>query len=653
MFCEIFFSYGNKNWNELIVHLNAISQPYRIITTNDKLHYHLKKIGKDSKTFQEIYPDPDPITMKTAENARDTVKKYEECTMGLLFNNFKVFYGMENILLFEAALLEKAKKILETKKSTIFIFEGFSLTYFSILKLSLEMGYVNSSNELKIGYFNEQKIDYLTPKNNSFILEKKEKLNLIRNYIPTLSTNTSKNKISLTFFITRKIISMIQKSFKLQFLNFLKIDPTLNILKQIDNKISFSNVKYFSKTAFFLTADVELPLTPLYPLLEKFDESNERYQIFSPDPITSSYLQKKNIPFIELFEEIYLLSNFLKNSNKGKKLNQQIKECAIKNNLSLLYFEKIAPSILDKIYQYVATTIIIEHIVDKMKLQCVVTCDATPFANGVASVMKKHNITTFEIIAAHLEYHPHFTKLKADKLCVPGRTTEKTLIDVGIHPDRIIITGNPKFDYVKSVNYSQLKLFLENNYHIDKKKKLISIIMSRWHKNDEVWLAKFIEFCNKNDFEIIIKPHPRYKVSGQETDSKIEYIKKECKNKKFLITFDLDLSTIIGSSDLVISDFSSSILEAILLEKPVITVNFIKDIIINAVTLWHKFDLAVHVEKYDELENSVLCILNGNNLLEKFKNARIKTVPDFNHLNDGQATVRLFNLLKEKITPHV
>ena len=69
---------------------------------------------------------------------------------------------------------------------------------------------------------------------------------------------------------------MIQKSFKLQFLNFLKIDPTLNILKQIDNKISFSNVKYFPKTAFFLTADVELPLTPLYPLFEKYDESNER-----------------------------------------------------------------------------------------------------------------------------------------------------------------------------------------------------------------------------------------------------------------------------------------------------------------------------------------------------------------------------------------
>ena len=134
---------------------------------------------------------------------------------------------------------------------------------------------------------------------------------------------------------------------------------------------------------------------------------------------------------------------------------------------------------------------------------------------------------------------------------------------------------------------------------------------------------------------------------------KIEYIKKECKNKKFLITFDLDLSTIIGSSDLVISDFSSSILEAILLEKPVITVNFVKDIVINATTLWHKFDLAVHVEKYDELENSVLYILNENNSFEKFKNARIKTIPDFNHLNDGQAAVRIFNLLKEKITHSV
>ena len=122
MFCEIFFSYGNKNWNELIVHLNAISQPYRIITTNDKLHLHLKKIGKDSKTFQEIYPDPDPTTIKTAENARDTVKKYEECTTGLLFNNFKVFHGMENILLFEAALLEKAKKNFGNKKIYYFYF---------------------------------------------------------------------------------------------------------------------------------------------------------------------------------------------------------------------------------------------------------------------------------------------------------------------------------------------------------------------------------------------------------------------------------------------------------------------------------------------------------------------------------------------------
>ena len=94
-------------------------------------------------------------------------------------------------------------------------------------------------------------------------------------------------------------------------------------------------------------------------------------------------------------------------------------------------------------------------------------------------------------------------------------------------------------------------------------------------------------------------------------------------------------------------------MEAILLEKPVITVNFVKDIVVGATAEWHKFDLAVHVEKYDQLENSVLCILNGNNLLEKFKNARIKIIPDFNHLNDGQATVRIFNLLKEKITPHV
>ena len=152
----------------------------------------------------------------------------------------------------------------------------------------------------------------------------------------------------------------------------------------------------------------------------------------------------------------------------------------------------------------------------------------------------------------------------------------------------------------------------------DDKKKIILIAMSRWHENDEKWIVKFIKFCNKNNFEIIIKLHPRYKRNPEESTDKINFIKKECGENKFLITFDVKLSLLLSASDVVVSDYSNVGVEAVMLKKIVINQNFSKENLESAQN-YHETGAVFHIEEYDKLEKMIKDILQKISLQKKYR----------------------------------
>ena len=585
MFCKVFCFSDEKDLDKIASHLNHFPGDSRIITDNDSLNKHLKKCGKDSQILTEIFPsfDIDPESYTYAENAKKTLQEYEKHTCNLTYDGHKIFDGMENHLLTEVSFLEQAKIILEAKKNTIFILYRFSHTYFSILKISSDLGYNVNDTELELGYINGGKIDYLTPEKNNFLLEQKNKLNLIQSYMSTLSANTSKNKASLSLDVGKKIVSMSLKTMSSRLSNSSKIDQKQKILNQVEKKIFLNKKKSNVDTLFFVMDSVEFQLTPLYPLFKKFDESDKKFMVFTSDPVTSSFLQKKKIPFTELFEEIYLLANILKNSEESKKLENDLRECATENNLTYIYLKKLHPLILERIYQYLAMCFVVEHIISKMTLKSIVIDDGTIFGNAASSISKKYGIPDFYVTAAHWAYHPYAYRLKASRICIPGTSSLQNMIKSGLDEDRILVTGSPRYDYIKSLDSKKIKNFFYDDNHIDSKKKLISVAMSRWTKNDEVWMSELIKFCNKSNFEIIIKYHPRYKSNPEDTPFKIEYINQKCSNQKFILTPDLDIADVLVSSDVVISDFSSIVSETILMDKPVIMVNFLKLLTISII----------------------------------------------------------------------
>jgi CDP-glycerol glycerophosphotransferase (TagB/SpsB family) len=116
---------------------------------------------------------------------------------------------------------------------------------------------------------------------------------------------------------------------------------------------------------------------------------------------------------------------------------------------------------------------------------------------------------------------------------------------------------------------------------------------------------------------------------------------------KFHITYDTDTATLISASDLVITDYSNVGVEAILLNKPLITVNFAKEEIYN-VQKYHEYNASVYIDEYVKLEDLVMKISNGKDILEILQEGRNRLIPRYNFHNDGKATLRVIDLLLKR-----
>jgi len=172
--------------------------------------------------------------------------------------------------------------------------------------------------------------------------------------------------------------------------------------------------------------------------------------------------------------------------------------------------------------------------------------------------------------------------------------------------------------------------------------------MAKWRENDEKWMSNFIKFCNKNNIEIIIKVHPKFKSASNEISSNtIQEINNNCLNQKFLITYDIDLLELIPASDMIITDYSSVGLEAVIAEKPLISINFFKENyeLFNDLRV-DRFGASLYIEKYNELEKNVLEIFEEKKHIDELKRNQEQIVQQYNYFNDGKASERVFNLLQ-------
>lgn len=645
MRCALFcFFKKNLDLNFLLETLETNYKHHRIITNDFRIYDFLENKKMDIKSFGSFFSEQSSISKKIYQKAKKYQKEYSKIFQNMKINEMEIFRGIEYQLLLQLILIIKAQILLQDKKDTVFIFNRFSPAYFVIIKNATQLNY---TTENRIGILDKNKIEYFGSESQFDLddlqkISRKMTINFISNYFGKTFSKSNLKGQSQFFF--KVLLFLIRKNLgKIIFKN--NSAAIEKFLRKLDGKLKNSVFNNQPRCAVFISATrLDLYLRPVVPVLKKLEKEKIPYQIIAGDIATGLALSKEGFSCLNLFAEINILSDMLKN-DKESEYEERIQE--ISKSRTIMGFNELLPDLLNKTYRSLATIIILEHIIEKMNLKSIITTPTGQlFENLAIEVAKKFKITSFSFVPSPSDPYPVFADwFHADKLFVDGIQGVELLTELGYEENKIIVSGSTKFDYLKTLSSQKTKKILEKNYNIDSEKKLIAMILSRWRKNDEIWVSKFIDFCNKNSFEVVIKIHPYYKLNqiGRNKNF-IQSVEKNCKNLKFLITFDIDTSFLLSASDLVITEQSTLGLDAIILEKNLIMVKF-ADFEMDRAVRFYEYGAALRLEKYSDLEKVIFEIFSKKKHANSLKIGRDRVIERYNFQNDGKAAERVYNAL--------
>jgi len=213
-----------------------------------------------------------------------------------------------------------------------------------------------------------------------------------------------------------------------------------------------------------------------------------------------------------------------------------------------------------------------------------------PLALPIITACKKNNIRTISIQhGMTYPYNPDYSHndIRSEKnpmgMILPdfnlifGDYAKKLLCEKGNYPkDKFIVFGNPEFFNLEELIKSLDHIDILSTYGLPNKKIILftSAKMQSYYKSygkmnydEQIWRHLLENFANKNNFYLVLKPHPSENISAYEKILN----ELQVSNAKII---QGELFEMIYTASVVISIASTTILDAICLRKPVIRVKF-------------------------------------------------------------------------------
>jgi len=165
-----------------------------------------------------------------------------------------------------------------------------------------------------------------------------------------------------------------------------------------------------------------------------------------------------------------------------------------------------------------------------------------------------------------------------DLMLLFGNFAKRILEKNGYPKSNLIPFGNSLFFNSNSIQSYLSKQNLYEKFNVDKNKKIILFASGAMQKNytydgkydydEQIWQKLLESFAGNNDFIIILKPHPL----ESNIDTYTEILKNFSSSNVRIIQDSL--FELIHISTLMVSVFSTSIIDSIYFKKPVIQVKF-------------------------------------------------------------------------------
>lgn len=437
-----------------------------------------------------------------------------------------------------------------------------------------------------------------------------------------------------------KIPGVIRREFvKTGNLNKIKLNKR-NILALGFDKLHYSRIEGVAKEILKSKEDNVVMLTVKTPMQNELKQQGLNFVSFGDfiTPDMGKRIDRKN-------NEIIKLWNNLKEDPKFRGIfkykNEDLWEI-IKEDLDL-YF-----SIRFKwIMYYIETS---NALLKRLNINLVATiCDLMMNTRSVVMTANSKSIPTL-LVQQGLQVDDSgrfFLPLTCDKMALWGLSDKKYMEKFGVKGERLVVTGSSLHDNVSIKKISDRKgeeLF--EKLKLDKNKKTIMLASQAF---EGLWGEKTIEeiiellvtsLKDSADKQLIIKLHPR------EEDKMPKKIVERYNAKNVAITKkEFNIDDIINISDVMITINSTCIYDAILLNKPVITVNLIK---LPEKAGYVESGACIGVYKKEDFENALNKALDKK-FGKKLAIGRRRFIKEHFYKVDGKAGERIARLINKMI----
>ncbi len=229
------------------------------------------------------------------------------------------------------------------------------------------------------------------------------------------------------------------------------------------------------------------------------------------------------------------------------------------------------------------------------------------------------------------------------KIAVFSDKVKELLISEGAEPERLVVTGNPKFDAIfnsKSGN-CQEKVCQKLGIPIDKK---IILLCTQYFVESGLWsseqrkqfvMAIASATAKIPDIQLVIKLHPPY-----ENEDDYHEIVKNLSPKPVICKY-ANLPELINACSVAITVSSTTALEAMVARKPVIIID-----LFNNETSFYKGSGALFVTRQEEILSAIEKAIYDSKTIKEMMVAFNKFVYDMAYLQDGKASKRIADLIK-------
>lgn len=290
----------------------------------------------------------------------------------------------------------------------------------------------------------------------------------------------------------------------------------------------------------------------------------------------------------------------------------------------------------------------LRHIFQSAEPSTVLTVPDRHYPARIAlALAQRYDVPSLTIQPALINDGPHYGPMYADRAAVIDEFSRQVFVGRGhIDPKRLVLTGLPRWDDIPrlmaSATQQSAQSALREKLGLRREERLITFATENiaLGLTRRMILAVAAVLPHHPDLRLVIKLHPAEALESYRQLVE-DPIVSECRP---LLTKDADLHALLASSELVIAWFSNVVLEAALLDRPVLVVNLSGE---PDPLPFVEQGIALGAYAEDQVQEKLWRILHDPSTAAALRTSRQRYLELNPQLLDGRATERVAALVEE------